>query len=209
MKFSLLAVDMLAENRLIPKSMLKRRGATRIRFLRKMNIAPDGIGAEIGVQKGFFSHVLLHEFRPQRLHLLDPWYLIGEEWSWATTSKSTSKALRNVIFWFQKELTSKEIVLHIGFDEEVLAELPDNYFDWVYLDTSHTYEHTKRELELLHTKMKPSGMILGDDWFSDPSHKFFGQYRATKEFVEEKGYIVVYSSDTDHQWAIRRALTAK
>jgi len=203
MKLSHLIADILSENRLLPPSMMKRRGATRIKFLRAVGIAPNGIGAEIGVQKGFFSHIILEELRPARLHLIDPWYLIGEKWTWATTNQSTSKAVQNIIYWFQKELTSKRIVLHIGFDEEVLAELPDHYFDWVYLDTSHTYEHTKRELELLHRKVKPNGIILGDDWFSDPDHMFYGQYRATQEFIKEKNYAVIYSSDDDHQWAIR------
>lgn len=205
MKLFHLVADVLSENRLLPRSMLKRRGATRIRFLRSMHIAPNGVGAEIGVQKGFFSHLILEELHPARLHLIDPWYLIGERWPWATTNQSTSKALRNIIHWFRKELTEKRIVLHIGYDEEILAGLPDHYFDWVYLDTSHEYEHTRRELELLHAKVKPNGIIMGDDWFSDPNHEFYGQYRATQEFIRDKNYTVVYSSDEDHQWAIRRS----
>ena len=95
--------------------------------------------------------------------------------------------------------------LHIGFDEDVLQQFPDHYFDWVYLDTSHEYESTKVELSLLSRKVKPEGIILGDDWFSDPSHLFYGQYRAVTEFVRDFGYSIVYASDTDHQWAIRKA----
>lgn len=204
MKLSHRITDILAESRLIPKSLLKRRGATRIKFLRKMEIAHNGVGAEIGVQKGFFTHVIQEEFRPLRLHLIDPWYLLGEKWTWATTNQSTNKALRNILYWFQKDLAQRKIILNIGFDEDVLGTLPDHYFDWVYLDTSHSYDHTKRELELLHRKVKPDGIILGDDWFTEPGHKFFGQYRAIQEFIEEKGYRMIYASDDDHQFAIRR-----
>ena len=196
-------IEILAENRFLPKSILRNRSTSRARVLRSF-VHPDGIGAEIGVQKGFFTHVILHHTQPRRLHLIDPWYLLGEKWAWATTNQSTIKALSNIIYWFQQELVSGKVVLHINFDEQVLLDFPDAYFDWVYLDTSHSYDHTKRELALLDIKIKPSGIILGDDWFPDPDHKFFGQYRAINEFVSEKGYRILYADDTDNQWVIKK-----
>jgi len=199
-------VSFLAENRLLPQALMARRQRKRIRFLRSLGIS-GGTGAEIGVQKGFFSHTLLRELSPQRLHLIDPWYLLGDKWEWASGNKSTNKAVRNVLYWFRRELSAPapRVALHIGFDEDVLQQFPDHYFDWVYLDTSHEYEPTKVELSLLSKKVKPEGIILGDDWFSDPSHLFYGQYRAVTEFVRDFGYSIVYASDTDHQWAIRKA----
>jgi hypothetical protein len=165
-----------------------------------------GIGAEIGVHKGFFSHTLLWALRPERLHLIDPWYLLGEKWEWASGNQSTNKALRNVLFWFRRELAGPQarVELHIGYDEEVLTHFSDNYFDWVYLDTSHTYEQTKVELALLTNKIKSGGVIAGDDWFTDSAHPFFGQYRAITEFLSESGFVLLYSSDADHQWALRK-----
>lgn len=195
-------ISALAENRLVPKQMLGNRSVKRIKFLRSLDIR-GGVGAEIGVQKGFFSHVLIATLKPQRLHLIDPWYLLGKKWLWASGNKSTTKALRNVIYWFQEELTDRKVVLNIGFDEEVLANLPDRYFDWVYLDTSHEREHTRRELALLQRKVKPGGVIMGDDWFTHPDHHFFGQYEAIEEFRRENDYVMAYASDENHQWAIR------
>ncbi len=198
------AVDILAENRLVPRRILERRETTRRRFL-ATHVQPGGIGAEIGVQKGFFTHAILRTVEPQRLHLVDPWYLLGEKWDWATTNQSTTTALRNIIHWFRKELARGDVVIHIGFAARVLADFPDNYFDWVYLDTSHSYEDTLEELKVLGSKVKENGIILGDDWFSAPGHKFYGQYRAINEFVSGSDYRIVASSDADHQWALKRA----
>lgn len=79
-------VDVLSESRLLPRAVMARRGAQRIAFLKRVGIK-GGVGAEIGVQKGFFSHVLLSAIQPAKLHLMDPWYLIGEEWPWAVANK--------------------------------------------------------------------------------------------------------------------------
>lgn len=196
------AVEALAESRLLPRSIMSRRPVRRNRFLRSLGIY-GGVGAEIGVQKGFFSHALLHTLQPEQLHLIDPWYLLGDEWSWATGSKSTRKALANIRHWFRREMAIQRVVVHVGLDEAVLPTFPDNFFDWVYLDTSHSYDQTKQELALLASKVKRSGVILGDDWFSDPSHPFHGQYVAINEFVDESAYQFVYANDIDHQWAIR------
>ena len=198
-----LIVDTLSESRLIPKTLLRRRSKERKQFLSSF-VSHGGVGAEIGVQKGFFSHVILDAVRPSRLHLIDPWYLLGERWEWADANKSTTKALRNIIYWFQRELAQGDIVLHIGFDIPVLAALPDHYFDWVYLDTSHTYDDTKQELTVLKDKVKTNGVIVGDDWFSNAGHPFYGQYCAINEFVSATDYIILSASDADHQWALKK-----
>ncbi|MDY6974293.1 MAG: class I SAM-dependent methyltransferase [Thermodesulfobacteriota bacterium] len=194
-------ISILAENRFIPKTFLRHRSRDRKKFLQSV-IPPGGIGAEIGVQKGFFTHSIIDSIKPSRLHLIDPWYLIGEKWPWAETNKSTCKALQNVIYWFHKELVRGDIILHIGFDQDVLQTFSDNCLDWVYLDTSHSYEDTKHELKLLSRKVKANGIIAGDDWFSNPEHPFFGQCLAIREFVSKSDYKILASSDDDHQWAI-------
>jgi hypothetical protein len=199
-------VEFLSENRLLPKRLLRRRARSRKRFF-ESHVNPHGIGAEIGVQKGFFSHVILDSAKPARLHLIDPWYLLGHEWPWATGSKSTTKALTNIITWFSRELSDGSVVLHVGFDTEVLLQFEDGYFDWVYLDTSHTYEDTRRELAVLDGKIKAGGIILGDDWFSDPQHKFHGQMVAIEEFVAQSGYEMLEVHEPSHQWVIRKPLT--
>jgi len=203
-----LATETICENRLLPKYFLRRLKGRRSAFMRSV-VKVGGVGAEIGVQKGFFTHAILQNAEPSRLHLIDPWYLLGGEWPWASASKSTTKALQNIIYWFRKELADKTVVLHIGLDDDVLPTFQDEYFDWVYLDTSHFYDDTKRELELLDRKVKPHGVILGDDWFSAPNHHFYGQYRAINEFVESKGYRFVAVDEPGHQWAICKAETTE
>ncbi len=37
-------------------------------------------------------------------------------------------------------------------------------FDWIYLDTDHSYETTLSELRLAAPKLKPGGLLAGHDY---------------------------------------------
>lgn len=167
-------------------------------------IPPHGIGAEIGVHKGVFTHAIIQILKPQKLHLIDLWYLFGEKWPWATEDKSTINALIQILDTFRQELVEKSVILHIGFALDVLKEMPNNYFDWVYLDTSHRYEDTLKELNLLKAKVKPDGIIAGDDWYPDPQELHYGVYKAVNEFINQNNYALIYSNVNNKQWAIRQ-----
>ena len=75
--------------------------------------------------------------------------------------------------------------------------------DWVYLDSSHAYQHTVEELALLRRKVRPGGVIAGDDWQPDPSHPHHGVHRAVMELVSSGSCEVLYADAGDQQWAIR------
>lgn len=167
-------------------------------------VPSNSVGAEIGVHKGRFIRAILDMIKPTKLHLIDPWYLFGKEWQWAQGNRSTMEALIGILRAYEEELINSSVVLHIGYDLDILPTFPDQYFDWVYLDTSHQYEQTKRELELLKLKTKADGIIAGDDWHTDPDNMHHGVCQAVREFVENEPYEIVYADESNKQWAIRR-----
>ncbi|MBN1121881.1 MAG: class I SAM-dependent methyltransferase [Anaerolineae bacterium] len=171
------------------------------------SLIPDnqgGIGAEIGVYKGQLIRPILDIVSPQELHIIDPWYLLGKEWQWGEESRSTTQALLAILAAYEDEFVSKRLVLHVGSSLDLLSTFPDDYFDWVYLDTIHTYEHTLRELNLLKLKVKKEGVIIGDDWNPEPTQPQHDLYRAVTEFVEAENYELIYADTNNTQWAIRK-----
>jgi hypothetical protein len=180
-----------------------RKNAIRKPFV-STQIPKNGIGAELGVHKGFFTRTLLQYATPTKLHLIDPWYKLSSEWTWTGGNRCTVEGLIGVYRSYKREVKSGQVIVHVDGDLEVLAGFPDAYLDWVYVDSSHEYQHTCQELALLHHKVKPTGVIAGDDWQSNPNHGHHGVCRAVREFIESAGYELVYSSDEDKQWAIRR-----
>jgi len=167
------------------------------------HIKKNGVGAELGVLKGTFTNVLLHRLQPKELHLIDPWYMLSAEWDWKMDYPSTIDALRDILKRFKKEIEDRKVFVHVRDDVQALREFPDHYFDWVYLDSSHRYDHTVAELEVLRHKVKPDGIISGDDWRADESHIHHGVYKAVNEFIAEHGYEIVHVEVESGQWFIR------
>jgi hypothetical protein len=144
---------------------------------------PTGsVGAELGVFKGSFIEYLLST-KPTKLYSVDPWYRATPSWVWAKGEKSTLKAIKRILDAFSDEIETGTLVPLVEFSGTFLATLPDDSLDWVYIDTTHSYKQTKLELELSCQKVKRSGFIIGDDYFSDPSHKHHGVWKAVQEFV--------------------------
>jgi len=101
-----------------------------------------GIGAEIGVQHGRFSTFLLDNVRPERLHLFD----------------------------MSKRLIAQSVVddprteLHVGDSSTNLSRLPDQHFDWIYIDGDHRLDGVRKDTEAAMRKIKPGGYLVFNDY---------------------------------------------
>lgn len=181
------------------KVNIEVRGPIMDRFLPKY-----GIGAELGVLNGTFSRVLLDFTSPKELHLIDPWYFLDSHWSWASGNNSTIEAVRRILKENKIEIEQKKIFVHIEDDLVVLERFPDEYFDWIYIDSSHMYMHTVMELEIIKRKIKPNGVICGDDWRPDPNHRHHGVFKAVNEFMIKENYVLIYANTENLQWFIKK-----
>jgi Methyltransferase domain len=81
--------------------------------------------------------------------------------------------------------------------------IPDSFLDWAYLDTSHSYEDTLAELNALAPKIKPDGLILGDDWHIDPEHRHRGVMLAVNDFIRQTEFDIRTAGQAT-QWLISR-----
>jgi len=143
----------------IPKHPLSQRHVSGGRLLASRELLLEhlpkgGVVAEIGVDQGEFSMAILKLNRPKKLHLVDLW-----------GSKRYGKSKqRGVEEQFAREIAAEGVSIHVGYSTDVAKEFPDHYFDWIYIDTSHSYKVTIAELEAYRTKVKPGGIIAGHDY---------------------------------------------
>jgi hypothetical protein len=103
-------------------------------------------------------------------------------------------------------LLQKQVMIKIENDLDALPSFSNDYFDWAYIDSSHAYEHTKQELEILKDKVKDDGYILGHDWYPDPSHRHHGVSKAVQEFIEKYSYELIFL-DNHSQWCIQKKIS--
>jgi len=167
------------------------------------------VGSEIGVHKGDFSAVILDNVAPTRLHLIDPWHYESSpayDGAWyggqaRGGQTEMDERYESVLARFKDEIDSGTVVVHRAESATVLASLPDDYFDWLYIDGNHLYEYVRQDLEWSLRKTKPGGLITGDD-YRDGGWWDGGVKRAVDEFVATGAARLVHCSNG--QYAFER-----
>jgi hypothetical protein len=169
----------------------------------------DSVGAEMGVFKGEITAHILRTVKRKELHLIDAWWLLyGEYYPDSGAYTEFGRLRTKDAFEYAKRVVASldrrnATVFHIDDDVGCLEGLADSYFDWVYLDTSHEYAHTKKELMVLKRKVRMRGPILEDDWQTDPNHDHHGLCRTVREFCQTFDWVLVHL-DSYGQWCIRQ-----
>jgi len=175
-----------------------------------LRLLPVGsVGAEIGVYRGRFTEQILRVVRPRELHLVDPWrHEEGEAYRGALFGglsqggqAGMDGCLERVRVKFAREISAGRVVIHRGYSGEIVSRFPDGYFDWIYIDGNHLYDFVRQDLELAHRKIRPGGVICGDDYRDGGWWK--GEVKkAVDEFVRERTVEVL--AIRNRQFALRR-----
>lgn len=159
----------------------------------------NGIVAEIGVDMGDFSQKIIEINKPKKLHLIDLW-----------GSKRYGQDKRELVEKkFQKEITDDKVNINIGYSTDVANEFNNNYFDWIYIDSSHRYNVTKEELEKYEPKIKEGGIIAGHDYIVGNwvGRVRYGVIEAVHEFCEKYNWEILYLTmelSTSPSFAIKK-----
>lgn len=158
--------------------------------------------AEIGVDVGEFTSRIIEITHPLKMHLVDTW---GDPGRYRDELRAQVEAK------FRGDIESGRVVIDVGRSTDVLTCFPDQYFDWVYLDTDHTYTTTERELNILKVKVKKGGIIAGHDysvgnWIGDFR---YGVIEAVHELCVLDGWEMIYvtfEANQTRSFAIRKLL---
>jgi hypothetical protein len=153
------------------------------RFNIKEILRDCSIGCELGVFEGDFSEVLLQTEKFDKLYLVDLFDGIVESGDTRGNNVKVKGGsdLQNLVL---SRFSGDARVSVIKSDSiSFLKDFKDEYFDFIYIDTTHQYEQTKNELNLAFDKVKKGGVIAGHD---HNQQQFYGVYSAVNEFSEAK-----------------------
>ncbi len=173
-------------------------------------LKPGTVGAELGVFTGLYAEAIIGHARPAVFHLVDPWWLaygdLYPDWGGYTAGGTlpTRVAHEAAVTRAEAARGDCEVHIHVSTSADWLRSLPDASLDWAYVDSTHYHRETLEELRLLRDKLRPGGIVLGDDWRPEPSDPHHGVFRAVHELVRE-GIWDVVRADEQLQWAIRPA----
>lgn len=140
--------------------------------------------AELGVDKGEFSHKILSIAKPKKMYLIDTW----------DSQRYNEDKLYDIEKKFKKDIINKKVVIQRGISLEVLKKFSDGFFDWVYIDTTHTFDQTYSELQLCKKKVKLGGLITGHDYTQGNirNGKKFGVVQAVNLFCIKYNWEFIY-----------------
>ena len=155
------------------------------------------IGIEIGVFEGDYSGIILLS-NPKKLYLLDCWETqVGEYQKDPLNWKNFSECYQLVLSKY-KHLPNVEIVKKYSHD--FVNEIPDSYFDFIYLDANHTYNAVLQDLKSWYPKIKKGGIFAGHDYFYNENIPWVQVKPAVLDFLgREPDYM---SLDHCPSWAV-------
>lgn len=154
------------------------------------DILPDNcIGCELGVFEGDFSQKLLDSNKFSILYLVDSFH--GHASNFGKKYKDAS-VLEKIVSERFKDNSNVKIIKNTSIN--FLNSMPENFFDFIYIDTVHDYNITKQELEYSRRVIKNKGLLCGHDFHTT---KFPLLVRAVTEFCKKYNYTYSLTSE-DH-----------
>lgn len=137
-----------------------------------------GVCAELGIWKCDFSEFIFQTLQPEKLHLID----------------IDSQSIQIALDKFSGEIDRGEVQVHHSDSSAALLSMPDQYFDWIYIDGDHQYHGVKKDLMAAHEKLSPSGLISLNDYifFGSSDLTKYGVVEAVNEFCVNFDYEIVF-----------------
>lgn len=123
-------------------------------------------GAEIGVEEGKYSEVLLRTIPGLHLTCVDPWLVYPEYRSRLDQEQVDglrASCLRRLSPWANVRFIELRSV-------EAARLVDDGSLDFVYIDANHSLEHVVADIAAWSPKVRKGGIVSGHDWIRMRSH---------------------------------------
>lgn len=149
---------------------------------------PTGLAcAELGVFVGDFARDILRIMHPRKLYLVDTF--AGHATSGDQDGNRLKTFYMPMVETMLRTTYRNDVIVMIERSEsaEWLRSVPVGWLDFVYIDTTHSYEQTSAELTAARMAVRRGGWIAGHDY----SPRFPGVIQA----VEEMGLPLMLTDD--------------
>lgn len=118
--------------------------------------------AEIGVESGRFSKVLLMNNPGSKLYAIDSWKAYR-----AYRDHVRQPKIDQMLVDARERLKGLRVQFIQAFSVDAAKNFKDGTLDAVFIDANHRYEFVVADLAAWVPKVRPGGIVSGHDWFKD------------------------------------------
>lgn len=147
-------------------------------IIKKFNLK---IGAEIGVAFGTHSEFILKNTNVEKLICVDPF---KEYWELTDLKQAHWDLIFAYVIHLLEPFKQRAELLRMT-SQEAAQIIHDNSLDFVFIDGDHSYENVKLDLDLWFKKIRPGGILVGDDY-----QQTWGVRPAVNEFCKIKKLVL-------------------
>jgi len=148
----------------------------------------NGVGAELGVCQGNNALLLYNCAQPLSLYLIDIW----EKDELTYKHHPPRLYYDDWMIMVRNKLPHDNVHLVKQDSISWLNSIPDDFLDWIYIDSSHTYDHVRVEYSKAIKKVKKGGIISGHDFYCHPTAWKTAVIRAVLNQVQNNNLLLTH-----------------
>jgi len=117
------------------------------------------VGAEIGVDRGYYSKTLCQANPGVKLYCIDPWEVYEQYVDIRSQAQIESNYLHT-----QRLLKPYDCTIIKKTSREAVKDFAPSSLDFVYIDGNHKFEYVKEDLDLWSKVVRKGGIVSGHDY---------------------------------------------
>lgn len=171
----------------------------------KSHLGDIDTAIEIGTWRGDFANLMCSKLKPNKFYAIDPFALYEgytdkpdvNEFGNQTNLDRLAEQVNARVAGFLPDGRSQ---LLREMSCNAVKQFADNSVDVVYVDADHKYEPVLADIRAWYAKVKPGGILCGDDYIEGSHIEKFGVIEAVKDFAAEMNLTFAVTNGLNPSW---------
>jgi len=146
---------------------------------------------EIGTWRGDFASVMCNRLQPVKFYAIDPFALYEGYTDKPNPTEFANQQNLDVLAEQVKTRVAgmlpagrSQLIRKMG--QDAIHMFDDNSLDVVYIDADHKYEPVLADVRAWYAKVRPGGILCGDDYIDGSHIEKFGVIPAVNDFADQQ-----------------------